>query len=83
MQSREQLFGTLRDTLVELFELEPERISLDARLYDDLEIDSIDAIDLIDQMRRQTGKKISAEDFRAVRTVRDVVDAMQRLGTPA
>lgn len=83
MQSREQLFNTLRDTLVELFELEPERISLDARLYDDLEIDSIDAIDLIDQMKRQTGKKISAEDFRAVRTVRDVIDAMQRLGEPA
>lgn len=83
MQTREQLFATLRDTLVELFELEPERVTPEARLYEDLEIDSIDAIDLIDQMKRQTGKKISAQDFRSVRTVQDVVDAMHRLSASA
>jgi acyl carrier protein len=83
MQTNDQMFATLRDTLVELFELEPERISPSARLYEDLEIDSIDAIDLIDQMRRRTGKKISAEDFRSVRSVQDVLDAMHRLSQAA
>lgn len=79
MQSREDVFNTLREALVELFEIEPERISLDANLYEDLEIDSIDAVDLIDHIKRQTGKKIAAEEFRTVRTVGDVVEVVARL----
>lgn len=84
MQSREDIFNTLRDALVELFELEAERITPDANLYQDLEIDSIDAVDLIDHIKRQTGKKLAAEEFKAVRTVGDVVKAVQQLvNTPA
>ncbi|MDR0278673.1 MAG: acyl carrier protein [Paucimonas sp.] len=79
MQTREDIFNTLRDALVELFELDAERVTLDANLYEDLEIDSIDAIDLIDHIKRQTGKKIAAEEFKAVRTVNDVVEAVYRL----
>ncbi|CUJ22879.1 acyl carrier protein [Achromobacter xylosoxidans] len=76
MQTRDEIFNTLRDTLSELFEIEPERITPEANLYTDLEIDSIDAIDLIDHVRRQTGRKLDANDFRSVRTVEDVVQAM-------
>jgi len=76
MHSHEEIFSTLRDALVELFELEPERIHSGAHLYQDLEIDSIDAIDLIDHVRRKTGYKLEAEDFRSVRTVEDVVQAL-------
>ncbi|CAM3653338.1 Acyl carrier protein 2 [Pseudomonas reidholzensis] len=79
MQTREDIFNILRDALVELFELDPASINANANLYQDLEIDSIDAIDLIDHIKRQTGKKISAEDFKSVRTVGDVVDAVFRL----
>lgn len=78
MQSREEIFNGLSDALVELFELELERITPDANLYTDLEIDSIDAIDLIDHIKRQTGRKLAAEDFRTVRTVQDVVEAVWR-----
>jgi acyl carrier protein len=84
MQTREDIFATLRDALVELFELEAERVTLDANLYQDLEIDSIDAVDLIDHIKRQTGKKLAAEEFKAVRTVGDVVEAvLQLVNTPA
>lgn len=83
MQNREEIFATLRDALVELFELEPARITPDANLYQDLEIDSIDAVDLIDHLKRQTGKKIAAEDFKSVRTVGDVVEAVHRMVNPA
>ncbi|HSX69798.1 MAG TPA: acyl carrier protein [Pseudomonas sp.] len=79
MQSREDIFATLRDALVELFELDAERVTLDANLYEDLEIDSIDAVDLIDHIKRQTGKKIAAEEFKAVRTVGDVVEAVYQV----
>lgn len=80
MQSREAILATLRDALVELFELEPERVTPTANLYTDLEIDSIDAIDLIDHIKRQTGHKLAAEDFRTVRTVQDVVEAVWQKG---
>ncbi|BBT19174.1 acyl carrier protein [Metapseudomonas otitidis] len=83
MQNRDEIFATLRDALVELFELEPERVTLEANLYEDLEIDSIDAVDLIDHIKRQTGRKIAAEEFKAVRTVGDVVEAVHRLVNPA
>jgi len=76
MQSYENIFNTLRDALVELFELSPSSITASASLYEDLEIDSIDAIDLIDHVRRKTGYKLEAEDFRTVRTVEDVVQAL-------
>ncbi len=79
MQSREEIFSTLRDALVELFELDAERVTLEANLYQDLEIDSIDAVDLIDHIKRQTGKKIAAEEFKAVRTVGDVVEAVYQV----
>lgn len=83
MQSREEIFVTLRSALAELFELDAERVTLEASLYEDLEIDSIDAVDLIDHIKRQTGKKIAAEEFKAVRTVNDVVEAVYRLVQPA
>ncbi|MBS7690369.1 acyl carrier protein [Pseudomonas lalucatii] len=79
MQNRDEIFTTLRDAMVELFELDAERITLEANLYQDLEIDSIDAVDLIDHIKRQTGKKIAAEEFKSVRTVGDVVEAIHRL----
>lgn len=79
MHDRDAIFSELRATLIELFELDPERITPDARLYDDLEIDSIDAIDLMDRLRRQTGRKIASERFRSVRTVSDLVDTIHQL----
>ena len=79
MQSREEIFATLQAALVELFELDAERVTLEANLYADLEIDSIDAVDLIDHIKRQTGKKIAAEEFKAVRTVGDVVEAVYQV----
>ena len=79
MQNRDEIFAALRDAMVELFELEPDRVTLEANLYEDLEIDSIDAVDLIDHIKRQTGQKVAAEDFKAVRTVGDVVNVVERL----
>jgi acyl carrier protein len=79
MHNRDAILGELRATLVELFELDPARVTPTARLYEDLEIDSIDAIDLMDRLRRQTGRKIVPEQFRTVRTVSDLVDTIHQL----
>ena len=77
--SEAEIRALLADTLENLFEIEPERIKPDTNLYEDLEIDSIDAIDLIDHIKRETGRKLQAEDFRNVRTVDDVVQAVLKV----
>lgn len=79
MQSQDQILERIRQTLVELFELEPARIKPEARLYEDLEIDSIDVVDLMDEVQKHTGRKVSPEDFRSVRTVGDLATVVQRL----
>ena len=65
--------------LVKLFEIDPQDIKPEARLYEDLELDSIDAVDMIVHLQKKTGKKIKPEEFKAVRTVQDVVEAVERL----
>jgi acyl carrier protein len=69
----------LTEILVEMFEVDAAAITPDARLYDDLDIDSIDAVDLVARLRTITGKKIDPEIFKAARTVEDVVEAVFRL----
>ncbi|ASK26923.1 acyl carrier protein [Neisseria chenwenguii] len=76
--TEQEIRQILTDALVNLFEIEPERIKPETNLYEDLEIDSIDAIDLIDHIKRETGRKLQAEDFRSVRTVEDIVQAVAR-----
>ena len=65
--------------LVNVFEIDPQDIMPEARLYEDLELDSIDAIDMIVHLQKKIGKKIKPEEFKTVRTVQDVVDAVERL----
>ena len=79
MQTKDEILKQIKVSLAGLFELDPAQITLAARLNEDLEIDSIDAVDLLDGLRRQTGRKISAEDFRSVRTVGDLVEAIYKL----
>ena len=56
MQSREQLYQTLADILIEEFEIEADDISLEANLFTDLDLDSIDAIDLVIYLRDITNE---------------------------
>ena len=79
MHIHDEIMERIRATLVELFDLEPEEITPKARLFEDLEIDSIDVVDLMDHVRRFTGQKVTAEDFRSVRTVGDLIVVIERL----
>jgi len=45
------------------FELSAEDIHPSSNLYQDLDIDSIDAVDLVVELKKMTGKKINPEDF--------------------
>jgi acyl carrier protein len=76
VQSTQEVFEQLRSVLQDLFEIDPARVTLDAHLYNDLEIDSIDTIDLILRLKELTGRKIQPDQFRNVRTVGDAVTAI-------
>ncbi|WP_312464247.1 acyl carrier protein [Pantoea endophytica] len=60
-------------------EIYQEVASLLTSLFEDLELDSIDAVDMVVHLQKRTGRKIKPETFRAVRTVQDVVDAVDQL----
>ncbi|MGZ8069006.1 acyl carrier protein [Aeromonas salmonicida] len=77
--TRDDIFAQIKTALVDLFEVDEEAITPEARLYQDLELDSIDAIDLVVHLQKLTGKKIKPEEFKSVRSVKDVVDAVERL----
>ncbi|EKE76655.1 acyl carrier protein [Gallaecimonas xiamenensis] len=77
--NREQVFAELKSILVEDFEVDGSAVTGDAHLYSDLDLDSIDAVDLVVKLQDLTGKKIQPEQFKAVRTVDDVVDAVLSL----
>ena len=79
MHSREDVYQQLHDYLVDMFEVPAKDIQPDARLMEDLDLDSIDAVDLIVKFQEITGKKIPAMEFRSVRTVDDVVEKIHDL----
>lgn len=79
MKSRDEIYNTLVEILVDDFEVESEDISLEANLYQDLDLDSIDAVDLVVKLREITGKKIDPEAFKLVRTVEHVVIEVEKL----
>ncbi len=81
MKTHEEIFSTLRQLMADMFELSPEDIVPDASLSQDLDIDSIDAVDLMVRLRDITGKRINPEDFKNARTIQDVVETIYRLNT--
>ncbi len=77
--TRDEIYKYIETILHDEFEIEPERIKPQANLYTDLEIDSIDAVDLLVYLKEYTGKKIPPEQFRDVRTIDDVIGAIMAL----
>ncbi len=77
--NKQQVFDQVKDALVELFEIDEADIQPEAHLYQDLDLDSIDAVDLVVHLQNVTGKKIKPDEFKAVRTVDDVVESVVEL----
>ena len=79
MLERTDIFEKVRGYLDEMFEIPAEQITPSTRLREDLDLDSIDAVDLVVRLQEFTGKRISPAEFRAVRTVGDVVDCIHAI----
>ena len=77
--TRADIESKLVDILVEMFELDPDEVTPEARLYEDLDIDSIDAVDLIVRLKALTKADVNLERAKGMRTVADVVDLLDDL----
>lgn len=77
--TRDEIQAKLTGYLTEMFEVPAEAITLEAKLYEDLDLDSIDAVDLVVKLQELTGRKIKPEQFKTVRTVGDVVEQVHEL----
>ncbi len=77
--SQEQLFIWVVDLLADMFELEKSTLTLDSNLYADLDIDSIDAVDLAVKLKQMTGLRMQPEVFKQIRTIGDVIHALSNL----
>jgi acyl carrier protein len=76
MMNKEDLYQHIAGILHESFEVDTARITPEARLREDLDIDSIDAVELIVQLKPLLGGNLKPDVFKSVRTVADVVDAL-------
>jgi acyl carrier protein len=76
MACKEEIIAALSGYLQGLFDIPPEKITADALLFEDLDLDSIDAVDLIVKLQEYTGRKIAPAEFKTVRTIGDVVDKL-------
>lgn len=79
MKTKEEVLSAIADVLVSEFELDRAKLVPEARLFEDLDLDSIDAVDLVVRLQQQTGLKVRAEDFKAIRTLGDVADVIVKL----
>lgn len=77
--SREEIFNEVQNVLAELTEQDATSIQGNTTLFEELDLDSIDAVDLVVKLQKLTGKKIKPDDFRQIRTVSDVVDSVEEL----
>ena len=76
---KQEIFDRIKNALVEEFDMEASKLVPEARLYEDLELDSIDAVDLIVKLKSFLPRNIDPEAFKKMRTLQNVVDGVYNL----
>lgn len=74
----DEIFSQVKEVLVKNFELRPDQITLDSNIVTDLDLDSIDAIDMLSSLQRTLNCRLTPEDFNTVKTIKDIVDVIQK-----
>lgn len=74
--SKEQIFDELKKILTEELEIKEELITLEANLFEDLELDSIDAVDIAVRMQKYIPRKLTPEEFKSIKTVNDIIETV-------
>ena len=79
MYTQEEILNTVKKILISDFECDAEKLVPSVRLFEDLDLDSIDAVDLIVRLQKIIQKKVNPDDFKQIRTLQDVVDAIEKI----
>ena len=75
--TKEELFGKIQEVLESDFEIEKDDVKMDSKLFEDLDLDSIDAVDLLSKIKQyMPGKQIDPEMFKNAKTVESVIDLL-------
>jgi len=80
--SEGEVLALLRQVFASEFEIEPDAVTPSARLGDDLDLDSIDAVALAARLERETGAVLKEDRLREIRTVQDVIVLVRGLLAP-
>ena len=75
----EEIFAKLQDVLENEFEVEKSDVKLESKLFEDLDLDSIDAVDLVVKMKPYINGNIDPEMFKSAKTIQNVVDILAPL----
>lgn len=59
--------------MVEQFDVPREKVVMEAKLFDDLELDSIDALDMVGLLEARLGVQVDEDEIKKIRTIADVV----------
>ena len=76
--TKDEIFARVADVLMESFDLSPDQVRPEAHLIDDLDLDSIDAIDLVVGLEEETGIDVEESELKAIRFVRDIVELVHQ-----
>ena len=77
--TKQEIFDEIRGILIREFECDAEAVTPEARFREDLDFDSIDAVDLIVRLQKRTGVKVTPEDFASIRTLGDVAEVIEKI----
>jgi acyl carrier protein len=82
---KNEIAGRVNKILAKEFEIQEDKLTLEANLYEDLGLDSLDSVDLVVALEKEFAFKISREQdeekIRAIRTIEDVcgfIDSKQK-----
>jgi len=78
-KSKEEIFGAVADILEKEFECPREKLLPEAQLFQDLDLDSIDAVDLIVKLQNMADIKVAPDDYRQIKTVGDVAEVVHKI----
>lgn len=79
MMSEAEILTKMREIFSRNFKIEPERVQLGSKLFEELGLDSLDAVDLVIELQELTGRRIKPDVFKSVRTVADVIRVVREV----
>ena len=75
--TKQEIIAKVNNLLVEEFEIEESLLTPNASLKNDLEIDSLDFVDIVVLIDREFGFKPKAEELKTVKTLQDFYDYIE------